>query len=102
MKHSVRRTVYVTQYMTSSMPSMVPAWRDRSSSIEWRESYQAQARAAMPRWTHCQSRQELGKNSGVTSEFSQGAHICALYETEDEQLSIAAVYIADGLRQGER
>ena len=38
----------------------------------------------------------------MTSEFSQGAHICALYETEDEQLSIAAAYIADGLRQGER
>lgn len=32
----------------------------------------------------------------------QGDHICALFETEEEQLAIAAGYVADGLRRGER
>jgi hypothetical protein len=34
--------------------------------------------------------------------FRQGEHICALYETEAEQLEVAAEYLADGLRAGER
>ena len=34
--------------------------------------------------------------------FSQGQHICALYETADEQLDVAATYLADGLARGER
>jgi hypothetical protein len=34
--------------------------------------------------------------------FHQGQHICALYETADEQLAVAVAYIADGLRQRER
>jgi len=34
--------------------------------------------------------------------FAQGDHICALYETEEEQLAIAARYVAEGLRRGER
>jgi MEDS: MEthanogen/methylotroph, DcmR Sensory domain len=33
---------------------------------------------------------------------SQGDHICALYENAQEQLSIAAAYVADGLRNDER
>jgi hypothetical protein len=31
-----------------------------------------------------------------------GGHICALFETEDEQIAIAADYLAAGLRRGER
>jgi len=38
----------------------------------------------------------------VSNEFSQGGHICALYETEDEQLAVAAAYVAEGFRKGER
>jgi hypothetical protein len=34
--------------------------------------------------------------------FSRGEHICALYDTEDEQLAVAAEYLADGLRRSER
>lgn len=32
----------------------------------------------------------------------QGQHICALYETNDEQLKVATEYIAEGLWNGER
>lgn len=36
------------------------------------------------------------------NSFRQGEHICALYETEAEQLAVAAEYLAAGLRAGER
>ena len=38
----------------------------------------------------------------MTAEYRQGEHICSLYETEEEQLAVAADYLADGLRTGER
>src|SRR5688572_31725419 len=34
--------------------------------------------------------------------FQQGQHICAVYDTPEEQLAIAACYIADGLQRDER
>ena len=34
--------------------------------------------------------------------FHQGDHICSIYDTEREQLTTAATYLADGLRRGER
>jgi hypothetical protein len=34
--------------------------------------------------------------------FRQGQHICSLFETAEEQVSVAAEYLGDGLRQGER
>lgn len=34
--------------------------------------------------------------------YEQGQHICALYDTESEQLAIATEYVRDGLRRGER
>ena len=34
--------------------------------------------------------------------FRQGEHICSLYQTEEEQIAVAAEYLADGLRAGER
>ena len=34
--------------------------------------------------------------------FKRGEHICVLYDTEDEQLNVAAEYLADGLRTGQR
>jgi len=34
--------------------------------------------------------------------FRQGDHICVLYENKEEQIRIAAAFIADGLRRGER
>lgn len=34
--------------------------------------------------------------------YQQGDHICTVYDTPDEQISVAAQYIADGLRDGER
>src|SRR5262245_33092726 len=38
----------------------------------------------------------------MANAFRQGEHICVLYEHEDEQIAIAAEYLADGLRQGRR
>jgi len=38
----------------------------------------------------------------MSKEFAQGDHICAFYESEEELLAIAAVYVADGLRKDER
>jgi hypothetical protein len=38
----------------------------------------------------------------VLATIQPGDHICVLYETEDERLRIAAEYIAEGLRSGER
>jgi hypothetical protein len=34
--------------------------------------------------------------------FEQGQHICAVYESLEEQIATAAEYLADGLRAGER
>jgi len=34
--------------------------------------------------------------------FRQGEHICAIYETEEEQLAAAAAYLADGICHGQR
>src|SRR5262249_40828735 len=34
--------------------------------------------------------------------FRHHQHICALYETEEEQRSAASEFLADGLRRGER
>ena len=34
--------------------------------------------------------------------FRQGDHICSLFETEEEQIAMAAEYLADGLQSGER
>jgi hypothetical protein len=38
----------------------------------------------------------------MPNEFKQGEHICCVYDTADEQRSVAARYLADGLRRGER
>ena len=38
----------------------------------------------------------------MTNEFRHGEHICVLYETHEEQLAVAARYLADGLGRGER
>lgn len=34
--------------------------------------------------------------------FQQGQHICAIFDTAEEQLALAAVYVADGLGKRER
>ena len=34
--------------------------------------------------------------------FRQGDHICSIYDTEEEQLTTAAAYMADGIVRGER
>lgn len=38
----------------------------------------------------------------MANEFRQGEHICVLYDTEDEQVSVATEYLADGFRHGRR
>ena len=38
----------------------------------------------------------------MANAYKQGEHICSLYETEDEQIAVAAEYLSDGLRHGER
>lgn len=38
----------------------------------------------------------------MSKQDTAGGHICGLFETEDEQLAIAADYVAEGLRRGER
>ena len=37
-----------------------------------------------------------------SNSFRQGEHICVVYYTPEEQRAVAANYIADGLRHGER
>lgn len=34
--------------------------------------------------------------------FEQGQHVCVFYDTPDEQVEVAALYVAEGLRKGER
>jgi hypothetical protein len=41
-------------------------------------------------------------NSSAMNGFKQGDHVCVLYDTEEEQLAVAAQYVADGLTRGER
>ena len=41
-----------------------------------------------------------GKIVGMSKVFKVGEHICAVYETEAQQLAVAAEYLADGLRAG--
>ena len=36
------------------------------------------------------------------NHYRQGEHICVLYETAEEQRSVAATYLSDGLKRGER
>jgi hypothetical protein len=36
------------------------------------------------------------------NEFHQGEHICVVYQTAEEQRAVAADYLSDGLRRGER
>ena len=36
------------------------------------------------------------------NQYRQGEHICVLYETAEEQRTVAAAYLADGLARGER
>jgi hypothetical protein len=36
------------------------------------------------------------------NRFQQGQHICVLFNTAEEQIAIAAAYIADGLERGEQ
>ena len=38
----------------------------------------------------------------MSNVFRQGDHICALYDTEEERVAVAAEYVVDGLRRGER
>jgi hypothetical protein len=42
------------------------------------------------------------QNSSAMNGFKQGDHVCAFYDTEEEQLAVATEYVADGLRRGER
>ena len=34
--------------------------------------------------------------------FKPGDHVCALYDTLEEQIAVATAYVADGLSRGER
>jgi len=34
--------------------------------------------------------------------FKPGDHVCALYDTREEQIAVATAYVADGLNRGER
>ena len=52
--------------------------------------------------TGCERRLFIGQNGKMPNEFKQGEHICMVYDTADEQRSMAAHYVADGLRRGER
>lgn len=45
---------------------------------------------------------QISHNKCVANTYKQGEHICSIYETEEEQLAVAAEYLSDGLRNGER
>ena len=38
----------------------------------------------------------------MATEFGLGDHVCVLYDTEEEQLTVAAAYVGEGLRNRER
>ena len=38
----------------------------------------------------------------MANSCAQGDHVCGLFETEEEQIAMAAEYLGDGLRKGER
>lgn len=38
----------------------------------------------------------------MRNQYRQGEHLCVVYETEAEQLAVAAEYLGDALRSGER
>ena len=38
----------------------------------------------------------------MANSYTQGEHICGLFETEEEQIAMAAEYLGDALRNGER
>ena len=38
----------------------------------------------------------------MPNSYAQGEHICGLFETEEEQIAMAAEYLGDALRNGER
>ena len=38
----------------------------------------------------------------MANAYAQGEHICGLFETEEEQIAMAAEYLGDALRKGER
>src|SRR5262249_23686264 len=44
----------------------------------------------------------VNKPRAMTNVFKQGEHICMLFDSEEEQTSIAAEYLADGFRNGRR
>ena len=39
----------------------------------------------------------FGHNVRMAHAFRQGDHICSIYDTEEEQLTTAAAYLADGI-----
>ena len=43
-----------------------------------------------------------GKMGSMSRDFAQGDHVCALFDDEEELLIVAAGYVAEGLRHGER
>jgi MEDS: MEthanogen/methylotroph, DcmR Sensory domain len=46
--------------------------------------------------------QTHAQHGGMSNRFRQHQHVCALYESEEEQRAMASEYLADGLRRGER
>ena len=45
---------------------------------------------------------EFGHNVMMPPAFRHGDHICSIHETEEEQLTAAAAFIAEGIGRGER
>jgi hypothetical protein len=41
-------------------------------------------------------------SSAVRGRFQHGDHICALYDSREQQVAVAVAFIAEGLRVGER
>jgi hypothetical protein len=53
-------------------------------------------------WTLVRASVKSEPMNHVERRFKQGEHICAVYDRADKQLSVAASYIAEGLRCDER
>ena len=45
---------------------------------------------------------KFGHNVRMPNAFRHGDHVCSIHETEEEQLTAAAAFIADGIGRGER
>ena len=90
----------------ASLPEAVAAAREREAPAIWQQASDRRARPLgqpirLPDLPAPPS-DAADAVAPVTPTCRLGAHICVLYETADEQIGVAAEFLAEGLANGER